>query len=214
MLIPPSPIRALPDRRTFLLGAGLALLGGRALGETFAYKAWRFDVDKAAAPLPDALVRSLQAQVDIVETVNLKPEIRLFFRGVPKSIVPTTPYGAGAYSFERRQIFLSLQIDPPQNPVFLHELLHAYHQQRLPGGLGNPRIIQFFEEATLSARFPAQAYMFANVAEFFAMCASVVLWGRAARPPSTRANVRLAMPDFYDWIVAQMTPNDSVTAPA
>jgi hypothetical protein len=139
--------------------------------------------------------------------VNIKPEIRAFFRRVPKSIVPTTPNGPGAYDFERRRMFLSMQIDPPQNPVFLHELLHAYHQQRLAGGLTNARIIGFFDGARRSGKFPPQAYMLTNPAEFFAMCVSVVLWGRAARPPSTRAHVRETLPDFHDWIVAEFTPN-------
>ena len=87
-------------------------------------------------------------------------------------------------------MFLDRQIDPPENPVLLHELLHAYHQQRLPDGLKNPRIIAFFEAASLSGKFPPQAYMLTNPAEFFAMCASVVLWGHAARLPFTRAHVR------------------------
>jgi len=96
---------------------------------------------------------------------------------------------------------------PAQNPVLLHELLHAYHQQRLPDGLKNPRIIAFFEAASLSGRFPPQAYMLTNATEFFAMCASVVLWGHAARLPFTRAHVRETLPIFYDWIVAQFTPD-------
>ena len=45
--------------------------------------------------------------------------------------------------------------------------------------------------------------MYENPGEFFAMCASVVLWGRAARPPSTRAQVREKLPEVYDWIVRE-----------
>ena len=199
-----------PTRRLFVLGVGLGLIAGPAWGEGFSYKGWRFNTDGARGPLSGALIQSLQAQIDIVERVDIKPSIREFFRGLPKSIVPTTPYGPGAYDFDRRAMFLSMQIDPPRNPVFLHELLHAYHQRRLPQGLKNPRIIAFFEEAGLSGRFPPQAYMLTNAAEFFAMCVSVVLWGRAARPPSTRAHVRETLPDFYDWIVAEFTPNGAL----
>jgi hypothetical protein len=94
--------------------------------------------------------------------------------------------------------------------VFLHELLHAYHQQRLPEGLLNPRVGGFYEQAIRSGRFPARAYMLTNVAEFFAMCVSAVLWGRAARPPFTRQNVHVALPLFYDWIVAEFTPDGAL----
>jgi hypothetical protein len=197
-------------RRGFLAGAAAGLAVGPARAADFAYKGWSFDIDRGGGPLPDALLRSLQAQIDIVEAIDIKPDIRAFFRAVPKAIVPHTPLGPGAYDFEKRRMFLDRQIDPPENPVLLHELLHAYHQQRLPEGLKNPRIIAFFEAASLSGRFPAQAYMLTNAAEFFAMCASVVLWGRAARPPSTRAQVRETLPLFYDWIVAQFTPDGAL----
>ena len=196
-----------PTRRRFLLGVGFSLVASRAWAGEFAYRGWRFDTAGARGPLSDALVRSLRAQVDIVESVELKPEIRTFFHGVPLEIVPTTPRGPGAYSFETRRMYLSMAIDPPQNPVFLHELLHAYHQQKLPGGLANPTVIGFFERARGSGAFRPRSYMLTNPAEFFAMCASVVLWGRAARPPSTRENVRAHLPNFYRWIVAEFTPS-------
>ncbi len=199
-----------PTRRAVLGGVAAGLAARSAHAEAFDYRGWRFAIDRAGGPLPDTLSRSLRAQVDIVEAIDLKPDIRAFFRDVPKTIVPHTPLGPGAYDFENRELFLDRRIDPPRSPVLLHELLHAYHQQRLPEGLRNPRIIAFFEAAILSGRFPPQAYMLTNVAEFFAMCASVVLWGRAARPPFTRAQVRADLPLFYDWIVAEFTPDGTL----
>jgi hypothetical protein len=148
------------------------------------------------------VIQSLQAQIDIVESIDLKPEIKAFFHSVPLEIVPTTPGGAGAYSFDRHRMLLSMDVDPPQNPVFLHELLHAYHDQRLPNGSRNAQVIRFYGQARQSGAFPAQSYMLKNPIEFFAMCASVVLWGRAARPPSTRQTVRQVLPEMYDWIVS------------
>jgi hypothetical protein len=192
-----------PTRRIFIAGVGLALISVPAWGAEFSYKDWRFNTDALNGPLPTALVQSLQAQVDIVESLNIKPEIKTFFRSVPLEIDLTTRGGPGAYSFQKHRMFLSAQIDPPENPVFLHELLHAYHDQKLPDGFRNAKVIDYYEQAKRSGLFPADSYMLKNKAEFFAMGASVMLWGRAARPPSTRANVKAKMPDFYDWVVQE-----------
>ena len=44
--------------------------------------------------------------------------------------------------------------------------------------------------------------MMTDVAEFFTMTASVVLWGKAARLPFSRDRVRADMLDYYDWLVS------------
>ena len=90
---------------------------------------------------------------------------------------------------------------PPDNPVLLHELLHRYQLLRLPQGRQNPTVNGFFESVRAAGTFPADAYMFKNAFEFFAMTASTVLHGRAARPPFTRENIAAKAPDLYRWIV-------------
>jgi hypothetical protein len=201
-------------RRDLLVAAVLGLVPLPAWAGEFAYRGWRFDTAPIDDHLSDDLVRSLQAQIDIVESVGLKPSIKAFFQGVPKEIDATTPRGAGAYDFNRHRMYLSAEIDPPRNPVLLHELIHAYHDRRLPGGVNNDQVIGWYNQAGKSGLFPARSYMMTNVVEFFAMCASVVLWGRAARPPSTRETVRQALPDMYDWIAREFTATGLVALPA
>ena len=201
---------AYPTRRLVLLGGGVGLFARPAWGAELSIGNWRFRTDAANGPLSDALMHSLQAQTDLVEGLDIKPTIKTFFHSVPLEIVPTTPRGPGCYSFETRRMLLSMQPVPPEDPVLLHELLHAYHQQRVRDGLRNADVIRFFNEARSSAAFPPRSYMLTNTMEFFAMCASVALWGQAARPPSTRANVREKLPEFYDWIVAEFSLTEKV----
>jgi len=201
------------SRRDLLVAAVLGLAAAPAWAGEFAYRGWRFNTGPIHDQLSDEFVRSLQAQIDIVESVDLKPLIKAFFQGVPKEIVTTTPHGPGAYDFGRHRMYLSAEIDPPGNPVLLHELLHAYHDQRLPGGVRNHQVIYWYDQAKLAGLFPAQSYMLKNASEFFAMCVSVVLWGHSARPPSTRETMRRALPDMYDWIVTEFTATGLV-APA
>lgn len=190
--------------------AGLAALASApaagARAADFTYKDWRFDTSGIGGAAPEATMRSLQAQVDIVEAVPLKPEVLAFFKSVPMTLAPTTRGGPGAYSFDLHRMILSTAPDPPQNPVFLHELLHAYHDQRLPGRFANPVVQGFYDQAKASGRFPPEAYMLKNRAEFFAMAASVTLWGKAARPPFRRSTVKRDLPAFYAWTLVEFTP--------
>ena len=190
------------QRRGLLAGAGSILLAGPAQAAEFRYRDWRFDCERVGELKP-ALVDSVKAQVDIVESLNIKPQIKEFFRGVPCLFDLKTTGGPGAYSFDRDRMILSLEPQPKDNPVFLHELLHAYHDQRLPGGRQNAKLRSLYEAAKAKGDFPPQAYMLTNPGEYFAMCASVVLWGQAARPPRTRANVRQRLPETYAWIVEE-----------
>ena len=194
---------ALVSRRLVVLGVSVGLLQGRAFAAELSYKGWSFITEAGIENLPEDTVRSLKSQADIVDSLLIKPEIQAFFHGVPLEVDPTTSGGAGAYSFERHKMFLSMRPDPPQNPVFLHELLHAYHDQRLPAGRRNPQIREFYEKTLKSGAFEDRSYMLSNVIEFFAMCTSVVLWGRAARPPYTRKAVQEHIPDFYAWIATE-----------
>jgi hypothetical protein len=76
------------------------------------------------------------------------------------------------------------------------------------------KVIGYYNQAKRSGAFPSQAYMLKSPVEFYAMCASVVLWGRAARRPSTRETVRQALPEMYAWIVEDLTANGSLRATA
>ena len=195
------------DRRGLLIAAAaFAAAPAAARAADFTYGGWRFDTSGVGGSLSAETAGSLRAQIDIVEAVPLKPEILAFFKGVPMTMAPTTRGGPGAYSFDLHRMILSTQADPPQNPVFLHELLHAYHDQRLPRSFANPTVQGFYDQAKASSRFPQQAYMLKNRAEFFAMSASVTLWGKAARPPFTRAEVKRSMPAFYTWALSEFTP--------
>ena len=190
-----------PTRRAVLAAAVFGLTAGSARAADFAYRGWRIDTAAMNGPLPDDVQASLRAQLDIVDAVRIKPEIEVFFHGVPIALVPVSRGGSGDYGFGSHRVRLDAKVDPPQNPVLLHELLHAYHDQRL--GRRNPKLLAFYEATEASGAFPADAYMLKNPAEFFAMCASVVLWGRAARPPFTRETVQAKAPALYAWIVQE-----------
>ena len=168
-----------------------------------------FAIDWQGGPESPDVARSLAVQIALVRALRIKPAIAAFFADQPIAV------DLAADTFTRagpRGIFFARRVQPGDNPVLLHELLHRYHLLRLPGGRANPTVIGFFEQVRGDGRFPAAAYMFINPLEFFAMCASVVLHGRAARPPFTRADVAAKAPALYSWLVAEFGLQPGIVA--
>lgn len=185
------------NRRLVLAGL-LAAAPLAAHADPRTYRGWT--IDESAHALTDPEWTSLKAQIDLVESVKIKPEIKDYWRSQILIIDPTMkqPGRAGPM-----RLFLSPAPNPPINPVLLHELIHVYHFNKLPQGRNNPTVIRFYEVAKRADYYPPQAYLLSNPAEFLAMNASVVIWGRAARPPFERATVKRNQPDLYAWIVEE-----------
>lgn len=207
----PSPL----SRRTLIVGAALSLTAAPARASEFAYKSWRFDTDAVHGPLPGEVIGSFQAQIDIVESLTIKPEIKDFFRHVSVRVEPSAVGYDAAYrsrdsrktrttSFHR--IFLSARAVPPDNPVFLRTLLIAYLDERVANSWRDTQLAGYLDDAKRSGAFPNRSDMLKTPEDFFAACASVVLVGRSAREPQRRANVRETLPVFYGWIVREFYP--------
>ena len=186
----------------------VALAGGKkvtrapfaasAVPATQSYRGFELDLSELKPQERRKYFDSLHAQIDLVEGVQIKPEIKDYFRTVTVHVDPSLRQGGHT---SRRGLFLAAAEMPPDNPVLLHELLHVYHHSQLSDGRQNADVLRFYQRAKASGEFPAGAYMLSNVSEYFAMTGSVVLYGRASRPPSTRETVKRAQPQAYEWIV-------------
>ncbi|MBX3480845.1 MAG: hypothetical protein KF842_10610 [Caulobacter sp.] len=193
----------MPSRRrllTLLCAAGLTGLPAAAAADQQTWRGYRIDLTALDEDRRPEILASLQRQIDIVEGLAIDPAIKAWFRDIAIIVNPRLKQ-PGRYGQGRLE--MAAMISPPDNPVLLHEMLHGYHFDRLPDGRKNRDVIAAWEAARASGRWPEQAYMLKNPGEFFAMTASVVLWGQAARPPSTRAALREALPDWYDWLVRE-----------
>lgn len=190
---------------------GLGLIGAPAAASEFRYKDWRFNTDAVTGELSEELVRSLQRQIDIVESLTIKPEIKAFFQRVDVRVDPNTMgfqafYRArnGRISFHR--IHLGTQADPPNRPVLLRMLLLAYLEERMPQGWHNAQIARYLDDAKRTGAFTRQTQMMHSPEDFFAFGVGAVLWGGTAVGQSVRANIRDKLPDFYGWIIKEFYP--------
>lgn len=182
------------SRRGLLSGAWLLMLPARA------WAAEDFAIDWQGGEQTPAIAASLAAQIALVRALNVSDAARDFFASQVITVdrQPGTETRAGP-----RGVFFARTPVPPENPVLLHELIHRWQLARMPGGQRNPDVLRFYAEEKASGHWPAQAYMLSNAFEFFAMMASVVLHGTAARPPFRRDNVRAKAPEVYAFVVRE-----------
>ena len=101
--------------------------------------------------------------------------------------------------FIRPIMLIALSANEQRRPVLIHELLHAYHRLKLPEGYRNSGILLHYKNAKDKELYPAGAYLMINEREFFAVTASVFLYGNDG--PFTRAHIKQRQPDYYVYLV-------------
>ncbi len=143
-------------------------------------------------------------QIDIVCAVGLPTEILEFFQSVPFILVQDDelPRGnPGFYGGKDRSVKVSTRIlTVGHKPVLLHELLHAYHDRKLPQGFRNREIIGYFEHAKAMSVYAARSHMMENEKEFFACAATTYLFGVTAQEPFVRDKVMIGQPEFFAYL--------------
>ncbi len=93
-----------------------------------------------------------------------------------------------------------LRIDA-QTPLILQELLHAYHNKIMPQGFENPAVLFHYNLAKSNQLYPADAHLLTNQKEFFAVTASLFLYGKDNQEPFTRSNLKQKQPDYFNYLV-------------
>ena len=89
-----------------------------------------------------------------------------------------------------------------EDPILIHEFLHAYHNRLMPNGFDNLGIKAFYAEAKTKNTFGKKSYSVMNDKEFFAVTASIFLAGKESiHEPKTRAVLKEKMPDYYKYLV-------------
>jgi hypothetical protein len=168
-------------------------------GGKFTYRGFTVDATAARSGAKTrALEASVKHQLDIVADSGVKPEILDFFRN--QVIVLKSGLGSDHGRFDGNIVMIEDTVEPPQRPIILHELLHAYHAKVLPEGGQNPDVLLFYNRAKNNNLYPSDEYLLKNNREFFAVTASLYLWGNVDREPHTRENLKAKQPIYYDWL--------------
>jgi len=156
----------------------------------------------------DELLAATKEQIDIVFEVGLSAEVLTFFQSVPFELVPAGTFRSpGRYAGRLRGVQVASSITAAgHKPVLLHELLHAYHDQRIEAGFRNPDIIKYFDRARRMDAFAPRSHMMENEREFFACAATTYLFGVTAQEPFQRGKVKNSQPELFAYIKALFGP--------
>jgi hypothetical protein len=89
------------------------------------------------------------------------------------------------------------------DPILLHEFLHAFNGHMMSLGFDNLGIRGYYSEAQSKKVFgDKKSYTLFNPQEFFAVTASIFLAGKESiHEPKTRAALKEKMPDYYKYLV-------------
>lgn len=154
------------------------------------------------SPQIDRITKAVERQIEIVEQVKLSEENLNFFKSVPVVMVPNDAGTPGVYSAAKKTVFLKAKDLAANRPILLHEFLHAYHHQKITDGMRNQQIRAFYEQAVKQFSNYQNEYFLSNAGEFFAVTASIYLFGDIPRPPFNLSEIKKAQPDYYQYLKA------------
>jgi hypothetical protein len=192
--------------------AGPAFAAGDAGDGKLEYRGFVVDLSAVAgAANVEAIEASVRHQIDIVADCGARPGIIDFFRGRRIALARGLPEPPGRF-IPNHGVDIEAGLMPEQEPIILHELLHAYHYYVLPGGFQNPDVLGYYNHAKDSQLYPATerhkgrpapTYILTSHQEFFAVTASLYLWGQVDREPYNRARLKSLQPFYYEWLGRQ-----------
>jgi hypothetical protein len=172
------------------------------------YKGFSIDFQEGADS--SSMETELREQIDMVSSVEVSKEVMDFFHTVPIKVVPFSDrfgFELGFYSVADKDIqFSTSLIGIGHKPILIHELLHAFHMQRIDGNIYNPTIIKFYHQAKSLGIYSPSSHMMLNNWEFFACSGTTYLFGETAQEPFFRDKVRMSQPEWFEYMKTLFGP--------
>jgi hypothetical protein len=182
----------------FILGSDTSL---PAQETEINYRGFKADVSEIKdAPRQDTVLKALKRQIEIVEQVKPGEEDLKFFKSIPIVVIPPDSGTPGVNGSIKKTVFVKARDLASDRTILLHELLHAYHHLKIAYGFQNARIRAFYEEAKNKYSNLQNEYFLSNAREFFAVTASIYLFGDISRPPSKRGAIKKNQPEYYRYL--------------
>ncbi len=164
----------------------------------YAYHGWRVDASQVPDQPRDAVMAPIQKQIDAIETRGIAQDIVEFMRTVPLHVDQVSRDGMPAHYERAKGIDFELDALDPKKPVLLHELLRAFHEQKLRSS--DNIINEAYQTSRASGVWPADSAMMKSAQDFFAATATVYLHGAIDTPPFTPGRLNEAQPEYWKWL--------------
>ena len=155
----------------------------------------------------ESLRSAMNKQIDMVLAVGVPDRLRNFFQRVPIKVRAGKESWGGHYTGKSKAVELTSGfLSSGHKPALLHELLHAYHHQVLPGGFNNRQVLAYYNRAKELQAYDPNSHMMANVLEYFASTATAYLYGVTQLEPFTREKVQKGQPYYYRYLESLFGP--------
>ena len=169
-----------------------------------------FQIVLPSQTLPAEVLASLDTQLAIVASAGLPPQVLAAMQQTPIFIDPALDEKHGVFVVRRGvgSIRLSPMVFSAKRPILLHELLHAYHFNVL--GRERPEIGQEYQRVKSSNLFPPRfqdAHFLKNDKEFFAVTATLYLFGDLQQPPFACTALSKLDTRYLAFLNAQFGPH-------
>lgn len=165
------------------------------------HRGFTYDVSAiAAAELRDEIVTVMNEQIDMVHAMGFSAKTIKDLQAVPISVIHTYSIGPGRYAPARGVEMTSTIAAMRKRPVLIHELMHAYHDRLLAGGVRNRDVLRWHDEATKGALYAEKSHMMSTVGEFFACSTTTYLAGATAQEPFKRATLKERQPEWFAYL--------------
>lgn len=162
------------------------------------HRGFTFDVAAITVDeLREEIVTVMKEQIDRVHALGLAPKTMQELQAVPISVIHAYSIGPGRYAPAKGVEMTSMVVAMRKRPVLIHELMHAYHDRSLPGGVRNRDILSWYEEAKKGAFYAEKSHMLSTVGEFFACSTTTYLAGATAQEPFSRGALKEKQPEWF-----------------
>lgn len=149
------------------------------------------------------LAPSLRRQLQIITSVNLPASMLAFFRTVP--IVIESSYSSGSRALFRErgrsgvgEVHAGLLPLDGDKPVLLHEMMHAYDAKYWQHK--NPEVNSAYQAALTQNLYAPKSHFMLNQGEFFAISATVYLYGDIAQVPYNCSTLILRQSNYVEFL--------------
>jgi hypothetical protein len=169
----------------------------------------------------DTLAQAIRTQFDLIANLPLRNDLQQFFRSIP-FVVDSAAFADPQYrgspagycngsgcplAREGGRIKIVPRAFANNNAIFLHELLHAYHNRRLPEGYDNPDVLRLYQSARATRSWGDSVYAMRNPQEYFASLGSLFFYGRAGTDGLiTRDTIKRRDPALYELLANEFEP--------
>jgi len=173
------------------------------------FRGFLVDMSRLSPEQRKTLTSSYIEQIKVIEAVGLPAEILAFMKTIPIFVDPEYSRTDTHALYRRKditpkpkgQVVTDLTPMEPNRPILLHEMLHAYDANQWD--FNNTIVLAAYERALREKLYPpssVKAHFLSNPREYFAISATIYLFGQIQQEPFNCAVLAKKQPRYVEYL--------------